>query len=214
MGRETVKRIDALSEGQSIDRLLDLVEFPALLSAPCPNGPTTSSHSTAMADVWDAYREELEGVEEQIRKNLDSSVAPRQYGRRAHSQQRRKTCPTAFLSSLRPSLRLYRSRPSALGSLVEFIHTATLLHDDVVDEADLRRGRRTASKIWGNQISILVGDYLYSKAICQIVDFRNQGINEVLVGSLPEDGRRRSPAALLQRQSLDAGAGISPHRRT
>jgi octaprenyl-diphosphate synthase len=67
-----------------------------------------------------------------------------------------------------------------LGSLVEFIHTATLLHDDVVDDADLRRGRRTARKVWGNQISILVGDYLYSKAICHIVGFRNQGINEVL----------------------------------
>ena len=63
---------------------------------------------------------------------------------------------------------------------MEFIHTASLLHDDVVDDADIRRGRRTARKVWGNQISILVGDYLYSKAFCQVVDFRNHGINEVL----------------------------------
>ena len=63
---------------------------------------------------------------------------------------------------------------------MEFIHTATLLHDDVVDDADIRRGRRTARKVWGNQISILVGDYLYSKAMCKVVEFRNQGINEVL----------------------------------
>jgi octaprenyl-diphosphate synthase len=63
---------------------------------------------------------------------------------------------------------------------VEFIHTATLLHDDVVDDADIRRGRQTARKVWGNQISILVGDYLYSKAMCQVVEFRSQGINEVL----------------------------------
>jgi octaprenyl-diphosphate synthase len=67
-----------------------------------------------------------------------------------------------------------------LSSLVEFIHTATLLHDDVVDEADIRRGRRTARKVWGNQISILVGDYLYSKAMALVVEFRSQGINEVL----------------------------------
>ncbi|HJU05616.1 MAG TPA: polyprenyl synthetase family protein [Nitrospiraceae bacterium] len=133
-----------------------------------------------MADVWDAYRGELEGVEDQIRKNLDSSVALV------------NTVAAHILSSggkrIRPLLLLLSARLCGysgkedliLGSLVEFIHTATLLHDDVVDDADLRRGRRTARKVWGNQISILVGDYLYSKAICHIVGFRNQGINEVL----------------------------------
>ncbi len=139
----------------------------------------TSSIQT-MADVWDAYRGELEGVEDQVRKNLDSSVALV------------NTVAAHILSSggkrIRPLLLLLSARLCGysgqedllLGSLVEFIHTATLLHDDVVDEADLRRGRRTARRVWGNQISILVGDYLYSKAICQIVGFRSQGINEVL----------------------------------
>ncbi len=133
-----------------------------------------------MADVWDAYRDELEGVEDQVRKNLDSSVTLV------------NTVAAHILSSggkrIRPLLLLLCARlcgyadrdHHALGSLVEFIHTATLLHDDVVDDAELRRGRRTARKVWGNQISILVGDYLYSKAICQIVEFRSQGINEVL----------------------------------
>jgi octaprenyl-diphosphate synthase len=142
-------------------------------------GPMTSSIQT-MADVWDAYRGELEGVEDQVRKNLDSSVALV------------NTVAAHILSSggkrIRPLLLLLSARLCGysgqedllLGSLVEFIHTATLLHDDVVDEADLRRGRRTARRVWGNQISILVGDYLYSKAICQIVGFRSQGINEVL----------------------------------
>ena len=142
-------------------------------------GPATFSIQT-MADVWDAYRGELEGVEDQIRKNLDSSVALV------------NTVAAHILSSggkrIRPLLLLLSARLCGysgkedliLGSLVEFIHTATLLHDDVVDDADLRRGRRTARKVWGNQISILVGDYLYSKAICHIVGFRNQGINEVL----------------------------------
>ena len=89
---------------------------------------------------------------------------------------------------IRPFLLLSRARLCGytgrdhhqLGSLVEFIHTATLLHDDVVDDADIRRGQQTARKVWGNQISILVGDYLYSKAMCQVVEFRSQGINEVL----------------------------------
>ena len=51
-----------------------------------------------------------------------------------------------------------------LAACVEFIHSATLLHDDVVDESDLRRGRETANAVWGNQASVLVGDFLFSRA--------------------------------------------------
>lgn len=143
------------------------------------NGPATSTLHT-MADVWDAYQEELAGVEDAVRRNLDSTVTLV------------NTVAAHILSSggkrIRPLLLLLCARLCGytgkddlnLGSLVEFIHTATLLHDDVVDDADLRRGRQTARKVWGNQISILVGDYLYSKAMCHIVTFRNQGINEVL----------------------------------
>nr|WP_081448408.1 polyprenyl synthetase family protein [Fulvimarina pelagi] len=57
-----------------------------------------------------------------------------------------------------------------LAASVEFMHTATLLHDDVVDESDLRRGRRTARTIWGNQASVLVGDYLLGQAFKMMVD--------------------------------------------
>src|SRR5690606_7193898 len=51
-----------------------------------------------------------------------------------------------------------------LAAVVEFIHTATLLHDDVVDESDLRRGKSTANSLFGNPASVLVGDFLYSRA--------------------------------------------------
>ena len=51
-----------------------------------------------------------------------------------------------------------------LAAIMEFIHTATLLHDDVVDNADLRRGREAASAVWGNSASVLVGDFLFSKS--------------------------------------------------
>ncbi|MDY8107917.1 polyprenyl synthetase family protein [Fulvimarina sp. 2208YS6-2-32] len=57
-----------------------------------------------------------------------------------------------------------------LAASVEFMHTATLLHDDVVDESDLRRGKRTARTIWGNQASVLVGDYLLGQAFKMMVD--------------------------------------------
>ena len=58
----------------------------------------------------------------------------------------------------------YGSRYIHLSACIEFIHMASLLHDDVVDESDLRRGKKTANKIWGNKASVLVGDYLFSKA--------------------------------------------------
>ncbi len=147
-----------------------------------------------MADVWDAYREDLEGVEDQVRKNLDSSAALV------------NTVAAHILSSggkrIRPLLLLLCARACGysakehlvLGSVVEYIHTATLLHDDVVDDADLRRGRPTARRLWGNQISILVGDYLYSKAMCQIVGFRNQAINE----TLSEACRKMAEGEVLQ----------------
>ncbi|TYR32110.1 polyprenyl synthetase family protein [Mesorhizobium microcysteis] len=57
-----------------------------------------------------------------------------------------------------------------LATSVEFMHTATLLHDDVVDESDLRRGKRTARMIWGNQASVLVGDFLLGQAFRMMVD--------------------------------------------
>ena len=67
-----------------------------------------------------------------------------------------------------------------LGSVVEYIHTASLLHDDVVDEAKLRRGQSAANSLWGNQASILVGDYLYSKALYHAVRLHNQRVMDVL----------------------------------
>jgi len=57
-----------------------------------------------------------------------------------------------------------------LAAVVEFIHTATLLHDDVVDESDLRRGRKTANAVFGNAASVLVGDFLYSRAFQMMVE--------------------------------------------
>ncbi|MFM8444702.1 MAG: polyprenyl synthetase family protein [Methylococcus sp.] len=67
-----------------------------------------------------------------------------------------------------------------LAAVIEFIHTATLLHDDVVDESTLRRGRDTANALWGNSASVLVGDYLYSRSFELMVSVQNLRIMEVL----------------------------------
>jgi len=72
------------------------------------------------------------------------------------------------------------TRHHELAAVVEFIHTATLLHDDVVDESALRRGHDTANALFGNAASVLVGDFLYSRAFQMMVDVGNMRVMEVL----------------------------------
>ena len=67
-----------------------------------------------------------------------------------------------------------------LAAIIEFIHTATLLHDDVVDESEMRRGEQTASSIWGNEAAVLVGDYLYSRAFQLMVLAKSMDIMHLL----------------------------------
>lgn len=67
-----------------------------------------------------------------------------------------------------------------VATIIEFIHTATLLHDDVVDASDLRRGAKTANFIWGNEASILVGDYMYSLAFKMMANLQTMRVMEIL----------------------------------
>jgi len=89
---------------------------------------------------------------------------------------------------LRPLLVLLAARACAvrdsrhinLAAVIEFIHTATLLHDDVVDASQLRRGGMTANALWGNEAAVLVGDFLYSRAFEMMVDADDMRIMEIL----------------------------------
>ena len=143
------------------------------------NQPAVKSLES-MEDIWETFGADLNEVEAQIQKHLDS-----------HAPLINTVAGHIFASGgkrIRPLLLILSGRLFGyiekdyllLGSLIEFIHTATLLHDDVLDEADIRRGQETARRIWGNQASILVGDYLYSQAMALIATFHNHGINEVL----------------------------------
>lgn len=67
-----------------------------------------------------------------------------------------------------------------MAAIVEFIHTATLLHDDVVDASLLRRGQKTANQRWGNEASVLVGDFLYSRAFQMMVEINSMRIMEIM----------------------------------
>ena len=89
---------------------------------------------------------------------------------------------------LRPMLHLIAAHASGyegndhiqLAALIEFIHTSTLLHDDVVDESDLRRGRQTANAVWGNAASVLVGDFLYSRSFQMMVELDSMRVMRIL----------------------------------
>ena len=93
-------------------------------------------------------------------------------------------------------VRLPKAMPHVkLATAVEFMHTATLLHDDVVDESDLRRGKKTARLIWGNQASVLVGDYLLGQAFKMMVETGSLEALRILVQRRRRHRRRRSAAA-------------------
>ena len=72
------------------------------------------------------------------------------------------------------------ARHHQLAAIIEFIHTSTLLHDDVVDESDLRRGRSTANALWGNAASVLVGDFLYSRSFQLMVELDSMAVMRLL----------------------------------
>lgn len=78
------------------------------------------------------------------------------------------------------ALKIQNNDHHSLAAIIEFIHTATLLHDDVVDESTMRRGRETANELFGNQASVLVGDFLYSRAFQMMVELKRMRVMEIL----------------------------------
>ncbi len=117
-----------------------------------------------MTSVLALVQEDLQKVEAQFEEHLRSEVPliPTM-GRYILSSGGKRLRPLLLLLCAR--LCGYRGERSVpLASIVEFIHTATLLHDDVVDSANLRRGQRAANAVWGNSASVLVGDFLFTKS--------------------------------------------------
>lgn len=78
------------------------------------------------------------------------------------------------------ALNLHDDKTTKLAAIIEFIHTATLLHDDVVDESDLRRGEKTANALFGNAASVLVGDFLYSRSFQMMTNLQNLKVMNIL----------------------------------
>jgi octaprenyl-diphosphate synthase len=182
--------------------------------------------------------EDLKLVEQQFRKDLESDVPLiRKVGEYVFSSGGKRVRPALLLLSAR--LCGYAGNNAIpLASVVEFIHTATLLHDDVVDSATLRRGIASANTLWGNEASVLVGDFLFSKSFSLMVGVGSLDIlrvfsnattiiaeGEVLqllcTGEIDLTEERyisvvRSKTAILMSAACEAGAilgGISGEKR-
>jgi octaprenyl-diphosphate synthase len=124
--------------------------------------------------------DEMRLVDEVIRRRLRSDVALiRQIGEYIVDSGGKRLRPALVILAA-GACGYSGSAHYQLAAVVEFIHTATLLHDDVVDESELRRGKSTANSIFGNPASVLVGDFLYSRAFQMIVEVQDMRVMQVL----------------------------------
>ncbi|KAF1064092.1 Octaprenyl diphosphate synthase [Burkholderia gladioli] len=141
---------------------------------------STASPSLSAAQLLAPIVDDMEQVNRVIRHSLSSDVLL--------INQIAEYIIGAGGKRLRPALLLLvagalgdgSSHRHTLAAVVEFIHTATLLHDDVVDESELRRGRKTANALFGNAASVLVGDYLYSRSFEMMVGVGKMRVMEIL----------------------------------
>jgi octaprenyl-diphosphate synthase len=131
-------------------------------------------------DVFQYYGQDLKRVEEHMERYLRSEVRliPEIIGHLIGSGGKRFR-PLLLLAAA--DLCGYRGdRRYPLAAIIEFIHTASLLHDDVIDGAETRRGKASANQVWGNAASVLVGDFLYSKSFRLMTEDGNMAIIKLL----------------------------------
>jgi octaprenyl-diphosphate synthase len=126
--------------------------------------PTTSVPRD-LSEIFDPIRQDLESVEQHFVRHIESRVEliP-EIGRYLQTSGGKRVRPAVLLMCAR--LGGYQGEHATLyAAVVEFIHTATLVHDDMIDDSVIRRGRQTVHSRWGNDITVLLGDYLYIKSM-------------------------------------------------
>jgi octaprenyl-diphosphate synthase len=135
----------------------------SLHARPLPVQPATSVPD--LSQIFEPVRDELARVEREFARHLESRVdlIP-QMGRYIQMSGGKRVRPAVLLMAAR--LCGYTGDRAVLNAaVVEFIHTATLVHDDIIDEAETRRGRLAAHSRWGNDVTVLLGDYLYIRSM-------------------------------------------------
>lgn len=136
-----------------------------------------------LSDLIEPIADDMRALDVVIRERLDSDVVLiRTIGEYIVSGGGKRMRP-ALLLLVAKALGYQGSTHHLLAGVVEFIHTATLLHDDVVDDSDMRRGRQTANAVFGNAASVLVGDYLYSRSFEMMVESNSMRAMAILSGA-------------------------------
>ena len=126
---------------------------------------------------------DMQSVNQLIQQQVDSDVALiNQLGFYIVNSGGKRLRPLLTVLAAR-ALNIQSQQHHTLAAIIEFIHTATLLHDDVVDESTMRRGRETANALFGNQASVLVGDFLYTRSFQMMVSLNSMRVMEILSDS-------------------------------
>lgn len=150
------------------------------MSVPAVSLHDNYNENTRLTQIQRLTADDMQGVNQLILSRLHSEVTlVNQLGRYIINSGGKRVRPLLVVLSSR-ACGYTGPHQALLAAIVEFIHTATLLHDDVVDASELRRGRQTANALWGNEASVLVGDFLYSRAFQMMVEANNMRIMEVL----------------------------------
>ncbi|MGM0703337.1 MAG: octaprenyl diphosphate synthase [Pseudomonadota bacterium] len=144
------------------------------------NASTTTASPPAASPLHAAVADDFAAVNRTIMAQLTSRVPlVETIGQYIVASGGKRLRPLLVLLAAR-ALDYDGNRHVTLATLVEFMHTSTLLHDDVVDDSHLRRGKATANDAWGNAPSVLVGDFLYSRSFQMMVEVGSMRIMEVL----------------------------------
>lgn len=148
-----------------------------------PRIPIESVQSMTTLPFYNAVADDFEAVNKLIMRQLHSRVPlVEKIGSYIIGAGGKRLRPLVVLLSAR-ACGVEDAKQHSLAAIIEFLHTATLLHDDVVDTSDLRRGRSTANSLWGNAPSVLVGDFLYSRAFEMMVEMADLEIMRVLANA-------------------------------
>lgn len=134
-------------------------------------------------DIQALVAKDMDGVNASIRTQLHSDVVLiEQMGEYIINSGGKRLRPVIAVLSAR-ACGYQGDKHHLTAAVIEFIHTATLLHDDVVDASELRRGKETANTIWGNEASVLVGDFIFSRAFEMMVQIGDMRVMEILSGT-------------------------------
>jgi octaprenyl-diphosphate synthase len=167
----------------------------------------SSAPTFTAKEIFDLLRDDLQAIEAEFERDTVSTVsAITDIGAYLRAGGGKRIRPSLLL--LAAKLMGYRGRGAVrLGAVVEIVHTATLVHDDIIDEAEIRRGRPSANTTWGNARCVLAGDWLYMQAFKIALEERNLKVLDVLI----ELTQQMVEGELLQMEKLGRLISLKEH---